>query len=240
LVVSEQLANMEVRLASQRGRSRPRRWEPVHSLKDANGKDIGVTDLFEEARARLRWLIDYQATPERHAIMGSHWKKLATTQTGKSRPASISEAFDSYREAWSLSSDGRDRYDTYHTCLWAQMGKLAGERTGKGSPIRNAVDELATQLAASSDEAGGAPDFWADAAQGDLALTRAVLDMTKTKGIAAGQLLAAKKPYLRAFKHRSTVRERDSVLDHLRDLVDLMPDKRSAANLGTLLDALNG
>lgn len=61
-----------------------------------------------------------------------------------------------------------------------------------------------------------ADDFWIDAGLGDSSITRAVF----TRGV---HFDSATKPYTTAFKNRSTVRERMSVLDHLRDLVALAP-----------------
>ena len=66
------------------------------------------------------------------------------------------------------------------------------------------------------------PDFWADTAIADAALSRALMcgeeaDFEKV-------LQAAGIGYRRAFDNRSTSRERDSVLDHLDDLALLHPD----------------
>ena len=71
------------------------------------------------------------------------------------------------------------------------------------------------------------PDFWADTAPGDVALTRAVLGDPKGFAVAEGH-------YLASFRNRSTVRERNSVIEHLRDLRALLPAKASATVDGML------
>jgi hypothetical protein len=67
-----------------------------------------------------------------------------------------------------------------------------------------------------------AVEFWTKADVGDRALTRLIAaDDDKRREKAAGDLVAA---YQRAFASRSTWAERQSPLDHLRDLSSLLDD----------------
>ena len=77
-----------------------------------------------------------------------------------------------------------------------------------------------------------ADDFWIDAGLGDISITRAVFTQSD-------QFDGATEPYRTAFKNRSTVRERLSVLDHLRDLVALKPGQAAhVRNLEALISSL--
>ncbi len=71
-------------------------------------------------------------------------------------------------------------------------------------------------------------DFWARVTLVDLALTRAVLDHE-------ADLSGLEARYRAAFRTRSSRRDRDSVIDHLRDIADL----RSDPDLGLVADRLD-
>ena len=64
-------------------------------------------------------------------------------------------------------------------------------------------------------------DFWDDARHGDVALTRGLFDSGSPDSYAE-----AREHYVAAFRNRSAVRERSSVLDHLRDLAEILADER--------------
>ncbi len=230
LVVIEQLANMEVRLACQKKLKKFPPWPAVHPYKgdavparDSASRDAWlraeVESLFNQARERLEKLIELEPTGERWALLGSHWKKRATTIRRSSRGTNLEKARDCYHEAWKLSSEGREEYNSYHTNLWVQMATLAAQRSQRlPAEVPYALVKLGIQSRKRLEDRqkpGAPPDFWADTAFADAAVSRAL--------VFGEPLCAAEDGYRRAFDNRSTVRERDSVLDHLRDLVALLP-----------------
>ncbi len=218
LVAVEQLANMEVRLACQiELKERSPRWPAVHPCKDDPKK------LFEKAKRRLDKLIRLEPTGERHALLGSYWKKRATTLRPSSRRASLKKAENCYYQAWKLSSKDQAKYNPYHTTLWVQMAALALPETAKlPKAVRDALDKLDKQTQEARKERPqpvGSTDFWAETAIADVAISRAV--------VLGEEFTAAEDGYRRAFYNRSTVREHDSVLDHLRDLEVLFPKRKA-------------
>jgi hypothetical protein len=63
--------------------------------------------------------------------------------------------------------------------------------------------------------------YWDVAGLADTLVTQAV--MSRDEKEITASLREAQRAYMVAFDLRSTVRERDSSLDHLRDLIDLIP-----------------
>jgi len=231
LVVVEQLANMEVRLACQRKHRRKPGWAPFHPWPEVAA--LRPDKLFAAAKSRLVKLTRFMPTAERYALLGSYWKKRATVS--RVPKTDMHEARTAYGKAWELSSRGQPRVQSYHTCLWAQTARLAGAPPDTLKQTRAALDKLEEQLDKDTATRTKAQDFWADAARGDLAVSRLVVNSGGKAGRRA-TLEEAEKCYRAAFENRSSVRERDSVIDHLRDLAILMPARRR--ELEELIDRL--
>lgn len=236
LSVVEQLANMESRLAA-----RPRdekRGKALHSVQDTPDR------LFTSAVDRIRTLLDLEKTGERYALKGSVFKKKARSSEGTHRRSAVAEARKAYEKAFNTSSKDKEILDPYHTTLALQMRALgqvalAKEHADLVKRLREQVERAregelhkATPL-----------DFWTDAALGDVTVTEAVLyarsDDTTKRMFRERTFMDAVEPYKAAFENRSTVRERDSVLDHLRDLAALMEEKKDEIErlIGALEDS---
>ena len=212
---AEQLANFEVRRAVQLCR------DEGQSLTDAE-----VKQHLDAAKNRLEGLEAYfGVTAERSALLGSFHKKRASIAPRDERAADITASRDHYRAAWEKSSKGRDHQHPYHTLVWAQLAKLAS-KSGSSS-ASSAVAEIHIQLHGEAKRPD--QDYWQVAALGDLALTEAILRQDGRDK----HLREAGESYIAAFELRSSVRQRDSAIDHLKDLAELFDGDLSEA-----LDAL--
>ncbi len=218
----EQLANFEVRCAMDLVRtSEPR-------LAEAG-------ELFDRALNRLDRLEALAgATAERHALRGSLEKKRATMLDGPARTAALTRARTSYRAAWELSSaKGRNRLDSDHTNVWLQLAALTAPSGSVTAKDAKWLDRLYDQVVDDPD-----PDrtgFFELGAVADTMVTAIVVGLPLRGEVVA--LAGVKAQYLAAFNLRSTVRQRESPLDHLADLSLLLPDDR-AKDLRDLLDEI--
>jgi tetratricopeptide (TPR) repeat protein len=282
-VTLEQLANLEVRLATNRALKRPTLFRPGHSI------DESPSELFDQAEARLQRLMAFEETPERRSLRGSLYRKraAATTTAGRTRDRRVAAARDEYWLAIVTELRNEPKLSPYATCVWAQMSALADGQSPLGleralvdmlerqlvlkkagrdlrapltehalRQLADAADDDAATLAAADLEqvvkrelrdkanepdgaAGPGPrgpaiDFWTDAALGDVGVTKAVLGPDRS---VKQSLESAKQHYQLAFDNRSAIRNRDSVLDHLRDLGRLLPKERADA-IGQLVQDL--
>jgi tetratricopeptide (TPR) repeat protein len=218
LKVVEQLANFKVRLATRLAR------ESGHPTSRSER-------LFDEATNHLRELTSIAGhTSERSALRGSLHKKRATVLADRTeKVAEIGRARDAYHEAFkaSVGKSKSKPLNSYHTNLWLQMAALARDRSRVPASERERLRELLDQVRkAASNGHNVRPDddgrtYWDVAELADTLVTQAVL--TRDLKEAGTALEEAAKNYRTAFGLRSTVRERDSSLDHLSDLIELVP-----------------
>ena len=86
----------------------------------------------------------------------------------------------------------------------------------------------------SSVDIDAAPDFWSRAGVGDLRLSELLITAASEPSEAGALTEAAQgitAAYVAAFRLRSSARERDSVTNHLQDLVDVVPGKADASKI---------
>ena len=205
----EQLANFEVRSATR-------------LIRAADPAPPEAAALFDRAAERLLRLEGLAGqTAERHALRGSLEKRRATMLRDGERVAALARARDAYHRAWKLSSSGR-KLDSYHTNLWLQLCALTAKTGTIGKKEAEVLDRLHEQLL--KDPAPDRAGYWELAAIGDTIVTAVVVG--KALSGKAVQLADAKAQYLAAFNLRSTVRQRESALDHLADLARLLPADR--------------
>jgi hypothetical protein len=218
----EQLGNLQIREACRRHRA---------------GRTDGVADLIEEARDSLTHALDIASSGERLALLGSFHKKRATMTAGRERQHHITQARSFYEQACGMSQK------PYHALNARQIAAIARlEAPGSAPPPvgadPHADDGEAVTGAAPPDspalQAERAPDFWSRAERGDHLLTE-LLEAAAEEGRADARIApdvverwnAARDEmvgwYVKAFRLRSSARERASVIDHLDDLAEIVP-----------------
>jgi hypothetical protein len=221
-VLYEQLANREIRLAQELADGR-------RSRSDARVADA-PDELVEQARQHLQEASSLRPTSERTAIQASLDKKAATLTTDMAeRGKLVRSSAAAYRAAHELNmkaaaDDPRAKRNHYPVLNWLQMESLVSS----WPPVDTAgLDQLTEACRWLDEHTDGAqrprredcritPDFWTLAREGDVALTRMLLD-PDVDGV-AGAIEVVADAYLRAFGIRSSWGNRASVLDHLRDL----------------------
>ncbi|MDP9388507.1 MAG: CHAT domain-containing protein [Actinomycetota bacterium] len=228
----EQLGNFEVRLAQCRVRDRR---APPGTSGGGDGVDVDVDihvkELVDAAERHLGLALGLGETPERLALLGSFHKKAATLSGGDERRHHLVEAARRYAEARDLRSTLVGEATPYHTLNWLQLATLAGMRV----PEAEVAAALGSVTPAVSGPSGprrpgrGDPEgFWERVVAADLALTRFLLGEPTDPA----QL---ENEYRWAFATRSSRRDRDSVVDHLRDVAAV----RGGATLAELARRLD-
>jgi len=221
--VAEQLANLRARWAVQLYREK----EGSDALDDATRTK--VTALFKKAETALVNL-DKIAKPtgERLALRGALFKKWATTRPRHEHSADLASAIKCYGAAQAAAPK------SYHFNNWIQLQALT---SGGGSVDKTVAEGLAEHYRDIEKREREKPshDYWETAAVADTLLTFAVADLP-LDGV-ADPLAEAARRYEAAFGLRSTVRQRDSVLEHLEDLRRLVPAEKEEA-FRTVITAL--
>lgn len=191
----EQLGNFEARRAQGMARKHPAAPE--------------VPGLLAAAEEHLRLALGLGETTERLALLGSFHKKAAAMSAGEQRHHHLVEAAGCYRRAHNLHCQRCFAPEPYFTLNWLQMASLAGApiETGEAEALLVSVEAGASRPEKE--------DFWTRATLANLALTRAVLG-------GSNQFEDVEPGYRWAFATRSSRRHRDSVIDHIRDLADLV------------------
>lgn len=203
LWAAEQLANLQVRLAVRGARN---------GLPAAD-----VKALFKQAESELERLNELgNESAERSALQGSLLKKRATTRRAAgARQADLALARDAYARADRLGADG------YHVNLWLQMCVLASGNGGLDEEAKARLEQHFLDVVKREEE-DPSSDYWEVAGVADTLVTYAVAILAPP-GI-DDPLGQARARYAAAFRLRSTVRQRDSALEHLEDLRRLVPD----------------
>jgi beta-lactamase superfamily II metal-dependent hydrolase len=218
----EQLGNLEIRLAQRRFLT-----SQSHAAADTlDGELLTVSDLLREARAHLTLARRLGDTGERLALLGSFHKKAATmarSQRQQRRDIEAAAKYYGLAHDWHVArrtDDGRRQPKPYYALNWLQMSMLAGSPVPReeAEPLLGPIDEAAAQ------------GYWGRATAADRLLTRAVLD----RRLDQATITELDEAYTAAFRTRSSRRERDSTIDHVRDVALLTGD----AKLGTLAEAL--
>jgi triacylglycerol esterase/lipase EstA (alpha/beta hydrolase family)/CHAT domain-containing protein/tetratricopeptide (TPR) repeat protein len=206
---AEQLANLRVRLALALDRGEGHSAEQARRIE---GLLAAADSLLDKSVALAG------PTAERHALRGSFHKKRATIDDAAARAEDLVAARDAYERAWELSSKDRDTQNAYHTNLWLQMAALTKRRRSLNKDEAEHLRRLLDQVERRTDTP---QDYWDLAEHADTLVTCAVAGATGDKP-QAEVLADARKGYQAAFKRRSTLRERESSMDHLDDLTRLV------------------
>jgi beta-lactamase superfamily II metal-dependent hydrolase/CHAT domain-containing protein len=165
-------------------------------------------------------------------ILAGALKRWATVDVPR-RDELLKEALDNYRLADKRVDEGRFGSETA-----LQLGLIAG-----GEYANQARAQLSSVEVSSSEKPNNsasvstgrvdqrrvhAGDFWSRADAGDRALTRLIAADDEPSRVTATEQMTA--GYERAFASRSTWSARQTVIGHLRDLLDLIadPDDRRA------------
>ncbi|MGH9117017.1 MAG: DUF7379 domain-containing protein [Acidimicrobiales bacterium] len=234
----EQLGNFEIRLAQRRFLAADRSMAAIDAIGD---EALSVADLVDQAKKHLTLARRLGENGERLALLGSFHKKAATLARGRARKRHIAAACDHYRRAheWKLantSDGGRASIEPYYTLNWLQLASLAG------APVEDAIAEpllaaiarnprqprvkvdetgaVAARQAAGAATKPASDDYWTRVVRADLELTRSL-----RRGQAAADAAQLVAHYGEALTSgRSSQRDRDSTVDHVRDLAELLDD----------------
>ena len=193
----------------------------------------GAADRTEMALGELALAADLARAgstllPNRESlgVLASALKRWATVDLAR-RDALLTEALDTYRRA--DETPGEYRFGAENALQlalivggeyadWATARLAAPDESG---PPRSDVSTAATRQRVDHRRLY-AGNFWTRSDAGDRALTRVVAaDNESARAAATDDMIAG---YERAFASRSTWSERQSAIDHLRDLLDLIPD----------------
>ena len=179
-------------------------------------------ELFDLAEKRLADLAPLDQSAEWNAIRGSLFKKRASTLIGDAQREELRRSMDAYRAAVRVNNplESADVHlDVYHSSLTLLMAYALG--WPDDAPIRETyLERLALQKASYDPEAG---DYWERAR---------IADINAAEIVTGGRLI--KEPdrqdlvqgFVNAFRVRSTMRNRSSVIDNYRDLGLLLPSKK--------------
>ena len=211
-----QLANLEARVAAQRANKRPDQFD---FGPDEDGVTEDAAALFALAEKRLDDLAPLDQSAEWHAIRGSLFKKRASTLTGDAQLAELRRSMDAYRAAVKVNNPQESaevQLDVYHSSLTLLMAYALG--WPDGTSIRSTyLERLAVQKASYDPEAG---DYWERARVADVNATDIV---TNDRLIIEADRVNLVQAFVNAFRVRSTMRNRSSVIDNYRDLSLLLP-----------------
>ena len=221
----EQLGN----LLSRRARHRAVRGEP----------DEEVSRDQKEATRWLRRALYLGRSGERLAMMAGFHKRAAAMSDGVDRARHLLNAISLYKEAYQTTGK------TYHELNWRQLVAIAslnGVLVDVDPALREVRGADRPEAAADDppDPTGGSPNsqaetasgFWHRAGAGDQLLTQFLAKVSQEAQASHGSVPPSdpssevgplERKYTEAFRLRSNQRERSSVTEHLRDLVDLSP-----------------
>jgi beta-lactamase superfamily II metal-dependent hydrolase len=164
--------------------------------------------VFDDAAANIKTLLAIDETDERRALSASLAKKQASTmEAGTERWRTlVQRAHDNYAKSTKA----------YQQNNAAQLAAVLGLPRPE-LPERKEV-RRPTLLTDEQDHEDG---FWGRARSGDELLTNLMFAKTRRAQHDLAEKLS--RAYLRAFTSRSSWRERSIVIDHLRDLIALLP-----------------
>ena len=234
----EQLGNFEIRLAQRRFLAADRSLAATDAIGD---ETLSVADLVDQAKEHLTLARRMGENGERLALLGSFHKKAATLARGRARRRHIAAACDHYRRAyeWRLAHsvhDGRAAVEPYYALNWLQLASLAGApvEDAVAEPLLAAISRNPRQPRVKVDPTGAVAakqavgatakpetdDYWSRVVRADLELTRSLRRGQASAD--AARLVALYGEALTA--GRSSQRDRDSTVDHVRDMAELLDD----------------
>ena len=170
--------------------------------------------------------VDLLPNRESLGILAGAFKRWATVDPGR-RSELMNEAFETYQRA-----DATNKEVRFGAEAARQLAMIIGGEPATWAMAQIAADVVPTS-AAEAPNAVVVPgridqrlvlvgDFWSRSDAGDRALTRLMAAVDEASRTAAtDEILTG---YERAFGSRSTWAQRQSAIDHLRDLLDLLPD----------------
>jgi hypothetical protein len=213
----EQIGNLQIRQASR--------------LR--HGGQADVAELIKKAKVRLDQALSVGASGERYALLGSYHKKCATMTTGAQRREHIEAAITCYAQANALQP--RPYHELNARQLTAVCRLCGSEPPPEPSKLTSPSATSSDPGAEANDQKpDSAPDFWERSRQGDLSLTQLLETAAARPGedsitsdviaeweASVRELVAQ---YIAAFRLRSSARERASVVDHVDDLAELIPE----------------
>ena len=242
VVLLEQLANREIRLAQQVARGDSPQFGRL--VKD------DWNHLMEAACEHLAAAGSLPETSERHAIQASLHKKMATL-VPDDRPDRMRRAADAYRTAHEINKqraieDPDAKRDSYPALNWLQLSSLAEWSSPPDPPLTSELDDICRWLARPTRSDTGrrqdvqeSPMFWDNARAGDLALTEMMVAPAGA-GVCREAVTKVAKAYLEAFATRSCWAERSSVIEHLTDLRTIADGSPGLAEaIGLVIDELS-
>jgi hypothetical protein len=205
----------------------------------AGGDPERISSDLGSALAWLEMALQLGSSGERLALLGGHYKRAAAIATDPAeREAHLRQAIGYYMAAHAES--GSD-YHLLNCVQLVEVGRLHGWSV-EPPPSEGEVDrgDAGLTLVAPAPkplypmtEAIPAASFWQRSLTGDRLLTAILVDVRKRRADTDGEQTVAAHwdqdvdtlvhDYIAAFRLRSSARERASVVEHLRDLSDLMP-----------------
>lgn len=220
-----------------RGRYATERLRGIGADADANGNDddsealrVEMKAVYEDAEKNLENLNEvFGQTAERLALLGSLHKQRATTGL-----FDIQTELEKSREFYKAAH--RLKPKSYYCNNWLQMEALTRAelgRKGLTKAMREALGKLDDEAKAAS--GGGDLGYWEIAASADLLLTKTACQLDPEGADSWSDQTT--KEYLSAFRSRSSVAQRRTVLRHLDDLARLAKDT-GEGDLGRILTEL--
>jgi hypothetical protein len=217
----QQTANCLARAAQKAARDS----KAGNALADGLRADLDLA--IELARTAVSLLADRESL----GVLASAFKRAATVDLQR-RTEFLTEAMSNYRQAdeqSALTRFGAENALQLALLVGGESAEWArSELEQRSVPRAPALEAHATTAYRVDQRRADAVDFWTKADFGDRALTRLIAaDDDGRREKATADLVAA---YQRAFATRSTWAERQSPLDHLRDLSSLLDgaDPRAA------------
>ena len=217
-----QYSNIEARFAAQKER------DEEGPLPFEDGEDRVADDprsLFARAEARLDSLRALDDSPEWHAIRGSLHKKRASTLAGDdpARALELRRSMAAYRGA--VERGPVSRLNVYHGSLTLLMAYALDWPRGTKTLRATYLGRWDKEQDLRSRDSG---DYWERAELADILATTIVTAGELSDDGRRAQLI---EEFVRAFRVRSTLRNRSSVIDNYRDLSRLLPDGEGKAAL---------
>jgi tetratricopeptide (TPR) repeat protein len=221
-----QYANIEARLAAQKAREEE---GPLPFQDDEERVTDDPLSLFARAEARLDDLSALDTSPEWYAIRGSLHKKRASTLDADdpARAVELRHSMVAYRAAVDKArteSGKPPRLNVYHGSLTLLIAYALDWPRGTRGLRAEYLGRWDEESDLRSRDSG---DYWERAELADINATTIV-----TAGDLADDRCRARliEEFVRAFRVRSTLRNRMSVIDNYRDLGRLLrPDDGEAA-----------
>jgi len=223
----EQLANVKVRYAAQL-RSEARQREADGGEKTA-ASSAKRRELLQDARKRLELALKFGDTTERLSLLGSCLKRLALESDNEERRKLIRDAAECYKKAYELKSlQAQASPDPYPLLNWIPLQFLANSPEENEEQQGEFVANIEKGVQMASLRQAEQPSFWERVHAPDAALLRALIEGNLTEK----QANEVTGQYREVFQTRSTAYERESVLNQLDFLSEILAWKEQHALAG--------